>query len=557
MTFAQGFRIGADIYTNAQAAKLRQAEEARKQAEFEYIQSERQREAQERNAAAGIRRAAMVDYTGVSQPLANEMPTGLRAPSTGLSNDPLATPAAPTGLRAPADFGAVRTTEGIPTVDISGSGQGIRAQSNVAPDLYQQRPTMQVDDDLRPMLTAMRLADARGDDAAFSQTYMGLAQEQRTRNENRGDMEFAMRAADPTSPEAQELRRLINVTTSNLVVNTDPKTGIATFMNTASADPQEIAQLRPDQMMTVARAARMIQRGNPEGISLLASVNKDLAAAVVQDIDMRMNVGKANNDAVKTRADIENQRGNLALRGAELRQRQEERAENSQIARVANLREFFNEATGQVELGEISLRNGRPTVTPVETPRDFRLGVPQEPAGLAPLLATADAIQKQMAEGLIPIEEGQTQLVQLQAQADSIRQRDQFRRELLRQDPEGRVQTLQGLVDGMGERFDPRVLADLGFTPQEIRSVTPAAPAPQNQGLPPPSVTREERAQQQQAERDQRAESIARVTRNFGWYTSADVLAAGVRAGNQSAIAEAQRRQRLNEQQRYMFEVSP
>lgn len=364
--FNRGFALGNQMVNDIEEARRMRARDAREQTRFEAEQADRQARLDREREALGVRAAALEQYTGVSAPLADSAPSmGLRPAGLGLSMD--STPTVPsTGLRMPGGT--------LPTPDLASASEvapaapmatGIRARASTSGDLYTQRPTRQIDDDLRPQLTALKLAHSANDNALFLNTLNNLEQTQNTRNINRADMEFAQRAADPNSPEAKELRRMINVSTGNLVVKTDPKTGMSTFELTNDSDPVEIAKVRPDQMMVVARAARMIQRGEPEGITMLAGVNKDLANAVMQDMDRRVRLTQANNETVERGNRMAND--NIRTRNDGVRTRAAQAA--SQLGRVM---EVVGD-DGQRRLIELRPGSSGATASEVTLPQGLRL----------------------------------------------------------------------------------------------------------------------------------------------------------------------------------------
>jgi hypothetical protein len=291
-SFAQGFRLGGDMYNQAERNKLareqeeRAARESAARLEQMGLQTDALRNAQSREReATGIRRE-MADFTqGVDRQATNQ----------ALDADfDMANQAAMQGMALPAVRGGSNAA--------NEAGLTVRnAVDPTAPQFQQGLAGLR-----------SRLALTTGDDAGFAQ----IQQAETARVSGLQDSEFARNVmADPTGEAAVQARTFINNQSQRLSTKVDPKTGITTFA-LVKGDGYDEIKVSPSDLGKIAVGFRRLERGDIGGLDVIAAVNKDLAAVAREELKLQLDVGKANNDATSKVQSIKNDNARLGvLRG--------------------------------------------------------------------------------------------------------------------------------------------------------------------------------------------------------------------------------------------------
>lgn len=272
--FASGFRLGGDMYNQAERNRLLQAREDREAKESE----QRLTEAGLRTDA--LRRAASreADQDRVLGEM-RDFATGLQRPQTNATLD--------------ADF------EAADQANLQGLQMpAVRGGSNMANEaaLAVRTPVDINSPEYRAGMAGLRqrYALARGDMADFDK----VTAEERTRITSRDDADFVLALQkDPTGPIAVQARSFINKNSPSLSTKVDPKTGITTFAIT-KGDGFSTVDVSPSDLGKIAVGYRRLERGDVGGLDVIAGVNKDLAAAVRDDMKLQIQGITGNNDAV-------------------------------------------------------------------------------------------------------------------------------------------------------------------------------------------------------------------------------------------------------------------
>jgi hypothetical protein len=272
-SFASGFRMGGDAYNQAQRNRLAQEELA--------MAKERDARAAEvhglnvaaLNRAAG-REAEQDRITGQIR----DFTTGLQRPETNAALD--------------ADFAAAdqAAMQGLKLPEVRGG-------SNMAnQDALAVRKAVDVNSpEYRSGIAGLRqqFALAKGDMADFDR--VGDAERNRVTAKDDADYVLDLQK-NPTGPAAVEARSFINAQSRKLSSKVDPKTGMTTFA-LVKGDGYDEIKVSPSDLGKVAVGYRRLQRGDVGGLDVIASVNKDLAATVREELKLDMDLGKTNNDA--------------------------------------------------------------------------------------------------------------------------------------------------------------------------------------------------------------------------------------------------------------------
>lgn len=138
-----------------------------------------------------------------------------------------------------------------------------------------------------------RLALATGNDRDFAD----IQNAERVRIQGQQDADFARAVvSDPMGDAARQARTFINNNSRSLAIDTDPKTGVSTF-RIVKGDSTKPIDVSPSDLAKVAVGVRRLERGDVGGLDVIAGVNKELAAAVREEFNLDLNIGKANNDA--------------------------------------------------------------------------------------------------------------------------------------------------------------------------------------------------------------------------------------------------------------------
>ena len=182
--------------------------------------------------------------------------------------------------------------------------QGLRARATQAPDI--------TSDPYQRQMAGMRqkYALASGDMAGFDASAAG----ERKRITDREDAEFAANVIkDPGGEAARSARTFINNQSRSLSVDTDPKTGISTF-RIIKGDRTVPIDVGPSDLGKIAVGVRRLQRGDVGGLDVVSAINKDLAAVVLEEFKLEMDVGGKNNDANYKTGSLKKQTAELDLR---------------------------------------------------------------------------------------------------------------------------------------------------------------------------------------------------------------------------------------------------
>jgi hypothetical protein len=287
--FASGFRMGGDIYNQSERNKLarEQEERARRESDARMEQMGLQTNALRRAEgqaieAQGIRRD-LSDFTqGVDRNATNQ----------ALDADfDMANQMAMQGMPLPAVRGGSNTA--------NEAGLTVRnAVDPTAPQYQQQLAGLR-----------SRLALATGDDKGFADVQAA----ETARVSGLQDAEFARSVmSDPTGDAARQARTFINNQSQRLSTKVDPKTGITTFA-LVNGDGYDEIKVSPSDLGRIAVGFRRLERGDVGGLDIIAGVNKELAAVARAELNLQMDVGKANNDANYKTGALRNDSARLGL----------------------------------------------------------------------------------------------------------------------------------------------------------------------------------------------------------------------------------------------------
>lgn len=190
-----------------------------------------------------------------------------------------------------------------PTQGNLAAEQGMRTQFTQAPDI--------TSDGFQRGMSGLqqRYALAAGDMKGFGD----LQAAERARRTNAEDAAWAVAVQNnPTGPEAVAARSYVNDKSRKLSTKVDPKTNITSFVMTDGDSYKEI-KVSPSDLGKIAIGVKRLQRGDPSGLDLIASVNKDIAAAARDDLKVDLDVGKANNEASYKIGSLNNQTEGLKI----------------------------------------------------------------------------------------------------------------------------------------------------------------------------------------------------------------------------------------------------
>lgn len=323
--FARGFGIGADAYDMSERNKLlkqreeREARESAMRMERYGLETDNLRRAQQREADAyGIRRE-MNDFTqGIDRAATNK----------AVDDDfEAANQAALQGLALPAVRGGSNMA----------NAEALTVRGAVDPTSRQYQAQLA---GLRG-----RLALATGNDREFAD----IQNAERLRLQGIEDADYAKAViSDPFGDQAKSARAFINDKSRKLTTKVDDKTGITTFA-IAKGDTYDEVKINPADLGKIAVGYRRLERGDVSGLELISGVNKELANAVKEEMNLQLNVGGKNNEAIQRVAQMnndttrtQNDTARVGLQRDQLNRPQ-----------AANLREFQN-AKGEPVLVDIS-----------------------------------------------------------------------------------------------------------------------------------------------------------------------------------------------------------
>jgi len=338
-SFVRGLALGQNAYNSVMQQALQSAKDEREAAESK-ARLERygletdalRRTASREQEADGIRRQ-IGDFT-----------MGVDRPATEAALD--------------ADFAAAdqAALQGRALPPMQGGSNMANAQG-----LTVKNPVDATSPQYRQQLAGLRsrLALATGNDKDFA----AIQDAERQRVEAQQDSEFAQAVIkDPMGDAARQARTFINNQSRSLAIDTDPKTGISTF-RIVKGDSTKPVEVSPADLSKIAVGVRRLQRGDVGGLDVISGVNKELAAAVREEFNLDLNVGKTNNDANFKTGSLRNDAARLGIAQEGLKiQRQ-----NADRPLAANLREFQNDKGESVMVDITGLPRGKDGTIPIPT----------------------------------------------------------------------------------------------------------------------------------------------------------------------------------------------
>jgi hypothetical protein len=292
--FQSGFQLGTAAFGQGQRMALAQEELA--------MSKERDARAKELhglNVAALNRTAGREAEQDRITGQIRDYTTGLQRPETNAALDAdfnAADQASMQGLKLPA----------------------VRGGSNMANQeaLAVRKPVDVNSPEYRSGLAGLRqqFALTKGDMADFDR----VGEAERKRFTDKDDADYALEIhKNPNGPAAKQARSFVNAQSKKLSSKADPKTGMTTFA-LVKGDGYDEINVSPVDLSKVAVGFRRIERGDVGGLDVIAAVNKDLAAAVREELKIDVELGKTNNDANYKTGTLAKQQEELRLKGEEL-----------------------------------------------------------------------------------------------------------------------------------------------------------------------------------------------------------------------------------------------
>jgi hypothetical protein len=275
--FAQGFRMGGDLYHAGAKLKMNREQHAGQMEQMGYQNRGLKRQEERDIAQQGYDDQLLALYGG----------GGAAAPAmSGAEGVP-----PQGGMQVPQVAGAEPQAMGMRP-----PGQ---AQPNFADPEFQNQMTM---------LMKQR-ALAGGDMDRFGQLNQAAVQQQYSRE----DSEYARSVvSDPTGDIARQARTWINDSSPHITVRVG-KDGFSTFI-VAKGDGYDEVNVSPSDLGKIAVGMRRLERGDVNGLELISKVSKDLAEAVRLDMQLELDVGKENNLTAYRQGTLGIQREELGLR---------------------------------------------------------------------------------------------------------------------------------------------------------------------------------------------------------------------------------------------------
>lgn len=276
MSFKDGFRLGSDIGIRRREMALAEERDKRAAEEFQWRKDEVARLGQ----ARAREDAAFSSLENVQR---------------GLSTD---------------TQGQIKQTYGMTPQQISAAGDGLQTKlaSYDQPDSYDLQsapatgvqPRFTADQVKTQPATRLEMERAIGGVALAKRDLAGYQtslKNQREIQNGEEDSQFALSVVqDPTGEAARNARMFVNTNSRRLSSKVDPKTGMTTFA-LVNGDGYDEIKVPPADLGKIAVGYRRLQRGDVGGLDVIAAVNKDLAAAVSEELKINLDIGKANNDA--------------------------------------------------------------------------------------------------------------------------------------------------------------------------------------------------------------------------------------------------------------------
>lgn len=149
---------------------------------------------------------------------------------------------------------------------------------------------------------------------------------------------------NPTGTAAVKARGFINQQSKNLTTTVDDKTGITRF-TVVKGDKAEDVFVNPSDLGKLAVGYRRLERGDIGGLDVIAGVNKDLAAAVREDMKLNIQVGGANNDAVSKIEKIKTDREEIDVKRFNARTQRDYYAARTAAEKMGSA-QYFNGEDG-------------------------------------------------------------------------------------------------------------------------------------------------------------------------------------------------------------------
>lgn len=281
-SFNSGFRLGTDMFNQAERNRLLRDQEARE------AEAHKQRMEEAALRTDALRRAATREQeaTGLRQQL-SDFTQGVDRPATNAALD--------------ADFEAANQAalRGVQLPAVRGGSNMANAEA-----LKVTNPVDVTSAGYRQGLAGLRgrLALATGNDRDFD----AIQDAERLRIQGQQDADYAKAVmTDPTGAAAKSARSFINGNSQRLSTKVDPKTGITTFA-LVQGDGYEEIKVSPADLGKIAVGFRRLERGDVGGLDVIAAVNKDLAAVARDELKLQLDVGAKTNDANYKIAGLQN-----------------------------------------------------------------------------------------------------------------------------------------------------------------------------------------------------------------------------------------------------------
>lgn len=120
---------------------------------------------------------------------------------------------------------------------------------------------------------------------------------------------------NPAGSEAVQARSFINDSSKTLSIDPPDKTGMST-MRIIKGDRTTPVSVSPSDLGKVSVGVRRLMRGDVGGLDVIASVNKDLAAAAAAELGIDIKLADFNNKVASDRADLQVKQQDIATRAA-------------------------------------------------------------------------------------------------------------------------------------------------------------------------------------------------------------------------------------------------
>lgn len=328
--FQGGFRMGQQAWQ--QALDNQDREERRKREADEYGLRRQQLVLQ--NQAAEDAAAQRRELAGIRTQIGDFQQGFNRAGYNAAADADFDSALAASDAAVKAENAARRGLAPTPAPAYVPPTQGNLANDEATRARFTQAPDITNDDYMRNMSgLRQRYALAAGDMKGFDD----MAAAERNRRTAIDDSAFARAVTtNPEGPEAKAARAYVNRNSRKLTTRVDPKTNMTTFV-LAQDDGYNEVKVNPSDLARIAVGVRRLERGDVGGLDIISAVNKDLAAAVREDMKLDMDAGKGNNDAAYKIGSLNNQTEGLRLQGEGLRLKQKALGIDSQRLQLARM----------------------------------------------------------------------------------------------------------------------------------------------------------------------------------------------------------------------------